>query len=147
MMVTWHRIVARVFSALEPGLISVSRGMTSWVPVIVLITGIAFWRITADIETIGPRVICAVACLVAIRTARDAGYFWGAALGGIAVIFNPFVPDMVSRIAIFGLYCVFASTALLGLAVLKFGPRQPASLALAVQRRVALDCKQRGQHL
>jgi hypothetical protein len=146
MMVTWQRIVLRAFSILEPRLEFVSRGITSWVPGVVLITGIAFWHITADIETIGPRVICAVACLAAIRAARTAEYSWVAAFAGIAVIFNPFVPDMLSRIAIFGLYFLFASTALLGLAVLKFGPHRPAARSLAVQRRVALDCRQRGQN-
>jgi hypothetical protein len=146
MMVTWQRIVLRAFSAFESGLEFVSRGMTSWVPGIVLIAGVAFWHITADIETIGPRVICVVACLAAFRAARTAEYSWVAAFTGIAVIFNPFVPDMLSRIAVFGLYFLFASTALLGLAVLKFGPHHPATLSLAVQRRVALDCRQRGQN-
>ena len=93
---------------------------------------IALWRITPDIETIGPRIICAIACLAAIRAARKGGYFWVAAFGGIAVIFNPFVPDMVSRIAIFGLYLVFASTALLGLAMLNSGRYHPAPISLAV---------------
>ena len=92
MMVTWQRIVLRAVNALEPGLKFISRGMTNWVPAVVLITGIAFWRITADIETIGPRIICAAACLAAIRAARNARYFWFAAFAGIAVIFNPFRP-------------------------------------------------------
>jgi hypothetical protein len=144
---TWQRIVLRAFTALEPGLKFVSRGMTTWVPAVLLCTGIAFWRITADIETIGPRVICAIACLAAIRATRNAAYFWVAAFSGIALIFNPFVPDMVSRIAIFGLYLVFVATALLGLAVLKFGPRPRASLSLAVQRRVVLDYRQRSRNL
>ena len=147
MLITWQRIVLRAFTALEPGLNFISRGMKTWVPAVLVCTAIAFWRITADIETIGPRVICAIACLAAIRAARNAGYFWVAAFGGIAVIFNPFVPDMMSRIAVFGLYFVFAATALLGLAVLKFGPRHPASVSLAVQRTVALDCSPRGQAL
>jgi hypothetical protein len=147
MFITWQRIVPRAFTALEPGLNFISRGITTWIPVVILCLGIAFWHITADIETIGPRVICAVACLAAIRAARNEGYFWVAAFAGIAVIFNPFVPDMMSRIAIFGLYFMFAATALLGLAVLKFGPRHPESVSLAVQRRVALDCRQRGQHV
>jgi hypothetical protein len=142
-----QRIGFSSFTAFEPGLKFISRGMTTWVPAVFLCTGIAFWRITADIETIGPRVICAIACLAAIRATRNAAYFWVAAFSGIAVIFNPFVPDMVSRIAIFGLYLVFAATALLGQAVLKFGPRRPASLSLAVQRRVMLDCRQRSQNL
>jgi hypothetical protein len=114
---------------------------------VIVCTAIALWRITADIETIGPRIICAVACLPAIRAARKGGYFWVAAFGGIAVIFNPFVPDMMSRIALFGLYFLFASTALLGLPVWQSGTRQTASLSLAVQRRVALVCRQRGQTL
>jgi hypothetical protein len=146
MFISWQRNVLRALTALEPGLSFISRGMTTWVPSVILCTGIAFWHITADIETIGPRVICAVACLAAILAPRTAGYFWVAAFSGIAVIFNPFVPDMMSRIAIFGLYFLFALTVLLGLAVLKFGPRQPAPLSLTVQRRVALDCRQRGQN-
>ena len=85
-----------------------------------------FGASTQDIETIGPRIVCAIACLAAIRAARKGGYFWVAAFGGIAVIFNPFVPDMVSRIAIFGLYLVFGSTALLGLAMLNSGRYHPA---------------------
>jgi hypothetical protein len=147
MFITWQRVMLRAFTAFEPGLNFISRGMTTWIPAVVLCTGIAFWHITADIETIGPRVICAVACLAAIRAARNAAYFWLAAFAGIAVIFNPFVPDMMSRIAIFGLYFLFASTALLGRAVLKFRPQQPASVSLAVQRRVALEGGQQGQTL
>src|SRR5207245_7126729 len=115
---------------------------TIGLPAVVFFTAIAFWHITADIETIGPRIICAVASLAAIRAAHRAGYFWMAAFAAIAVIFNPFVPDMMSRIAIFGLYFLFASTALLGLAILKRGPRRPAPAALAVQRRIALACRQ-----
>jgi hypothetical protein len=147
MFITWQRIVLRAFTALEPGLNFISRGITTWGPAVILCAGIAFWRITADIETIGPRVICAVACLAAIRAARNAGYFWLAAFAGIAVIFNPFVPDMVSRIAIFGLYFLFASTALLGRAVLKFRPQQPAPVAKSLPRRVALDGRRQVQNL
>jgi hypothetical protein len=141
MMITWHRFVLGGFKALEPGLRLISQGLTSWVPAVALITGIAFWHITADIEAIGPRLICAVACLTAIYSARSSGYFLPVASGGIAVIFNPFVPDMVSRIAVFGLYFAFAGTILLGRAVLKFTSQQPAPTSLAVQRRVALDCR------
>jgi len=147
MFITWQRIVLRAFTALKPGLNFISRRITSWIPVVVLCMGIALWHITADIETIGPRVMCAVACLAAIRAVRNAGYFWVAAFAGIAVIFNPFVPDMMSRIASFGLYFMFTATALLGLAVVKFGSRHPESVSLAVQRRVALDRRQRGQHV
>ena len=147
MMITCQRIVLRAFTALDLGLAFISRGMTTWVPPVILCTGIAFWHITADIEKIGPQVICSVACLAAIWAARKGGYFWVAAFGGIAVIFDPFVPDMVSRIAIFGLYLVFASTALLGLAMLNSGRYHQAPISLAVQRRVALDCRQRGQTL
>jgi hypothetical protein len=146
MLITWQRIVLRAFTAFEPGLNFISRGMTTWVPAVILCTGIAFWHITADIETIGPRVICAVACLAAIRAARS-GYFWLAAFGGIAVIFNPFVPDMMSRIAIFGVYFLLAVSALLGRAVLKFRPQQPAPVARSLQRRVALDSRRQVQNL
>jgi len=146
MFITWQHLLLRTFTALQPGWNFISRGMTAWVPAVALCTAIAFWRITADVETIGPRVVCALACLAAILAARRGGYFWTAAFAGIAVIFNPFVPDMMSRIAIFGLYFVFASTALLGLAVLKFGQRRPAPASLAVQRRIALACRQ-GQTL
>lgn len=124
-----------------------TQGMMTWAAGVIVCTAIAFWRITPDIETIGQRIICAVACLAAIQAARKGGYFWVAAFGGSAVIFNPFVPDMMSRIALFGLYLLFASTALLGLPVLQSGTRQTASLSLAAQRRVALDCRQRGQTL
>lgn len=134
MFITWQHVMLRAFTAFQPGWKFISRGMTTWLPAVALCTAIASWRITADIETIGPRIICAVACLAAIPAARSGGYFWAAAFAGIAVIFNPFVPDMMSRIAIFGLYSVFASTALLGLAVLKFGQRRPAPVSVAVQR-------------
>jgi hypothetical protein len=126
----WQSIARRAFAVSEPGLNFISRGVTSWVPAAALITGIAFWHITADIETIGPRVVCAAACLALIRAARTAGYFWVAAFGAIAVIFNPFVPGMMSRIAFFGLYFVFASTVLLGLAVLKLKSWQHSAVSL-----------------
>jgi len=124
-----------------------TQGIATWASAVIVCTTIVLWRITPDIETVGPRIICAIACLAAIPAARKGGYFWVAAFGGIAVIFNPFVPDMVSRIAIFGLYLVFASTALLGLAMLNSGRYHQAPISLAVQRRVALDCRQRGQTL
>jgi hypothetical protein len=63
------------------------------------------------------------------------------------MIFNLFVPDMMSRIALFGLYFLFASTALVGLAVLNSGRYHQAPISLALQRRVALACRQRGQAL
>jgi hypothetical protein len=80
----------------------------------------------------------AVACLAAIRASRNAKYFRVAAFGGIAVLFNPIVPDLVSRIAFSGLYFVCASTVLLCLMMLKIGTQKP-TLSLMVQSRVALD--------
>jgi hypothetical protein len=117
---------------------SLYRGMMSWVPAAILFAGIAFWRITADYETVVLRVICAVTCLAAIRASRNAKYFRVAAFGGIAVLFNPIVPDLVSRIAFSGLYFVCASTVLLCLMMLKIGTQKP-TLSLMVQSRVALD--------
>jgi len=147
MSITWQHIMLRAYTTLQFGSKFITQGMTSWTAAVVVCAAIALWRITPDIETIGPRTICAIACLAAIRAARKGGYFWVAAFGGIAVIFNPFVPDMVSRIAFFGLYFLFATTALVGLAVLNSGCYHPAPISLAVQRRVALDCRQRGQTL
>ena len=147
MSITWQHIMPRAYTTLQFGSKFITQGMTSWTAAVVVCAAIALWRITPDIETISPRIICAIASLAAIRAARKAGYFWVMAFGGIAVIFNPFVPDMVSRIAIFGLYLVFASTALLGLAMLNSGRYHQAPISLAVPRRVALDCRQRGQTL
>ena len=137
----------RAYTALQFGSKFMTLGMATWASAVVVCAAIAFWRITPDIETIGPRIICTVASLGAIRATRKGGYLWVAAFGGIAVIFNPFVPDMMSRIAIVGLYLLFASTALLGLAVLNSGRHRPALISLAVPRRVALDCRHRGQTL
>ena len=147
MLILWQHIVLRAYTTLQLGSKFMTQGIANWAAAVIVCTTIALWRITPDIETIGPRIICAIACLAAIRAARKGGYFWVAAFGGIAMIFNPFVPDMVSRIAIFELYLVFASTALLGLAVLNSGCYHPAPISLVVQRRVALDCRQRGQTL
>jgi hypothetical protein len=123
---------------------SLYREMMSRVPAVILFTGIAFWHITADFETVVPRIICAAACLATIRASRSAKYFRVAAFAGIAVFFNPIVPDMVSRIAFSGLYFVCASTALLCLMMLKIGPQKP-TLSLMVQTRVALDCTAAGR--
>jgi hypothetical protein len=147
MSITWQHIMLRAYTTLQFGSKFITQGMTSWAAAVVVCAAIALWRITPDIETIGSRIICAIACLAAIRAARKGGYFWVAAFGGIAVIFNPFVPDMVSRIALFGLYFLFATTALVGLAVLNSGCYHPAPISVAVQRSVALDCRQRGQTL
>jgi hypothetical protein len=147
MFILWQHIVLRAHTALQFGSKFMTQGMVTWAFAVIVCTAIALWRISPDIETIGPRIICAIACLAAIWAARKGGYFWVSAFGGIAVIFNPFVPDMMSRIALFGLYLLFASTALLGLLVLQSGTHQTASLSLAAQRRVALDCRQRGQTL
>jgi hypothetical protein len=147
MFILWQHIVLRTYTALQFRSKFMTQGIMTWVVAVVVCTAIAFWRITPDIETIGPRVICAVACLVAIWAARKGGYFWVAAFGGIAVVFNPFVPGMMSRIALFGLYFLFVSTALVGLAVLNSVRYRPAPISLAVQRRVALDCRQRDQTL
>jgi hypothetical protein len=146
MSITWQHIMLRAYTALQCGSKFMTQGMMTWASAVIVCTAVAFWRITPDIETIGPRVICVIACLAAIWAARKDGYFW-AAFGGIAVIFNPFVPGMMSRIAIVGLYLLFASTALLGLAVLNSGRHRPALISLAVQSRVALDRRQRGQTL
>jgi hypothetical protein len=147
MSITWQHIMLRAYTTLQFGSKFITQGMTSWAAAVVVCAAIALWRITPDIETIGSRIICAIACLAAIRAARKGGYFWVAAFGGIAVIFNPFVPDMVSRIALLGLYFLFATTALVGLTVLNSGRYHPAPISLAVQRRVSLDCRQRGQTL
>jgi hypothetical protein len=147
MLILWQHLVLRAYTALQFGSKFMTQGIATWASAVIVCTTIAIWRITPDIETIGPRIVCAIACLAAIRAARKGGYFWVAAFGGIAVIFNPFVPDMVSRIALFGLYFLFATTALVGLAVLNSGCYHPAPISVAVQRSVALDCRQRGQTL
>ncbi|HET9790442.1 MAG TPA: hypothetical protein VFR08_03995 [Candidatus Angelobacter sp.] len=131
--------VSNAFAALKFGVELIVRGMTTWVSAVILCTAIAFWHINTDIETIVPRLIFVLACVAAIQAARHAGYLWGVAVGGIAVIFNPFVPNVMSRIAIFGLYFACFATALLGLAVLRFGRRQPVPVSVAFERRVALD--------
>jgi len=147
MSITWNPIVPYANTALQFGTRFMTRGIATWAAAVLLCAAIAFWRITPDIETIGPRIVCAIACLAAIQAARNGGYFWLAALGGIAVIFNPFAPDMMSRIAMVGMYFVLAATGLLALAVLGGSRAQrPALISLAVQRRVALDCRQHGQN-
>jgi len=141
MSIEWEHTVSNPLAALKAGVELIVRGMTTWVAAVILCTTVAFWHINTEIETIVPRLICVLACLAAIQAARHVGYLWGVAVGGIAVIFNPFVPNMMSRIAIVGLYFVCFATALLGLAVLKFGRRQPAPVLLRVQPRVALDLR------
>ena len=115
-----------------------------WVIAASLCAGILLWRITPDFEAVVPRVVCAAACMAAILAARKSGYLWVAAFGGIAVIFNPIVPDTVSRIVFSVLYVVCASITLLGLAMLNIGDQKPA-LSVLVQRRVALDCRAAGR--
>ena len=141
MSIEWEHTVSNAFAALKFGVELIVRGMTTWVSAVIFCTAIAFWHINTDIETIVPRLIFVLGCVAAIQAARHAGYLWGVAVGGIAVIFNPFVPGMADRIAFFGLYSVFAGTVLLGRAVLKYRPQQPALVSLAVPRRVALDCR------
>jgi hypothetical protein len=141
MSIEWEHTKSNTFAALNFAVELMVRGMTSWVAAVILCTTVVFWHVNTEIETIVPRLICVLACLAAIQAARHVGYLWGIAVGGIAVIFNPFVPNMMSRIAIFGLYFVCFATALLGLAVLKFGRRQPVSVLLRVQPRVALDLR------
>lgn len=130
MPIEWEHTVSNTFAALKPGAKLILRGITTWVAAVILCTTVAFWHINADIETIVPRLIWVLACLAAIQAARYAGYLWGVAVGGIAVIFNPFVPNMMSRIAIFGLYFLIFATALLGLAALKFRRRQTAPVSV-----------------
>jgi hypothetical protein len=147
MSIEWEHTISNTFAALNFTVELMVRGMTSWVAAVILCTTVVFWHVNTEIETIVPRLICVLACLAAIQAARHVGYLWGVAVGGIAVIFNPFVPNMMSRIAIFGLYFVCFATALLGLAVLKFGRRQPVSVTVRVQPRVALDLRPREKAL
>ena len=142
MSIEREHTVSNAFAPLKLGAELIVRGMTTWVSAVIFCTVIAFWHINTDIETIVPRLICVLACVAAIQAARHAGYLWGVAVGGIAVIFNPFVPNVMSRIAISGLYFACFATALLGLAVLKFGRRQRVPVLLTVQPRVALDVRQ-----
>jgi hypothetical protein len=147
MSIEWEHTISNTFAALNFTVELMVRGMTSWVAAVILCTTVVFWHVNTEIETIVPRLICVLACLAAIQAARHVGYLWGVAVGGIAVIFNPFVPNMMSRIAIFRLYFVCFATALLGLAVLKFGRRQPVSVTVRVQPRVALDLRPREKAL
>jgi hypothetical protein len=119
------------------------RQMMNHAPIAVLVAGILLWHSRGDIETVLPRVICAAACLAAIRAASNAAYRWATAFGGIAVVFNPIVPDMLFRIVFTGLYFIWASVALLSLAALKAGAQKP-TLSLLVQSRAALDSKAAG---
>jgi hypothetical protein len=113
------------------------REMMSWLPAVILFGGIAFWRIAADFETVFPRVICAVACVAAIQASRNAKYFRVAGFAGIAVLFNPIVPDMVSRIAFSGLYFVCASTAVLCWIMVNIGPKKCPTVSQASNVRLA----------
>ncbi len=141
MPIEWEHTVSNTFATLKFGVELILRGMTTWVAAVILCATIAFWHINTDIETIIPRLICVLACLAAIQATRHLGHLWGVAAFGIAVIFNPFVPNMMYRIAIVGLYFVCFATALLGLAVLKFGGRQQVPVLLRVQPRVAPDLR------
>jgi hypothetical protein len=89
MFILWQHIVLRAHTALQFGSKFMTQGMMTWAFAVIVCTAIALWRISPDIETIGPRIICAIACLAAIWAARKDGYFWVSAFGGIAVIFNP----------------------------------------------------------
>jgi hypothetical protein len=82
MSITWQHIVLGAYTALQFGSKFMIQGMTTWVVAVVVCTAIAFWRITPDIETIGPCIISAIACL-AIWAAHKGGYSWVAAFGGM----------------------------------------------------------------
>lgn len=137
MITQWQRFVLRAFRSFEARLKSLPDGMMVWVLAAGLFSAILFWHFTLDIETVLPRMICAAALLMAVRFVRNAGYFWVVALGGIAVLFNPFVPNMLSRIVVSGFYFACASATLLCFAILDIGSQEPA-LALAAPRSVAL---------
>lgn len=97
----------------------------TWIPAALLFAGILLWQVSADFDTIFPRAICAIAYLATIRAGCKSRYPQAAAWGGVAVLFNPFFPDMLSRIVFSGLYFLAASTAMVYLAVVSGQTRKP----------------------
>jgi hypothetical protein len=129
-------IAFRAFKAVQSTATSLPNGVMAWTLAAFVSSGILFWRFTPDVETVLPRIICAVALLAAIRFARGTGsYFWVAGFSAIAVLFNPFVPGMLSRIVVSGIYLVCAATALACLAMLEIAPRKPALALMPLSPR------------
>lgn len=129
-------IAFRAFKAVQCTAKSLPNWVMPWTLAVFVTSVILFWRLSPDVESVLPRIICAVALLAAIRFARGTrSYFWVAGFSAIAVLFNPFVPGMLSRIVVFGLYLVCAATAVVCLAVLDIAPRKPALALIPLSLR------------
>jgi hypothetical protein len=67
-----------------------------WLRVMMLVLLLALWRPSVDYGTLMQIVICAAAGAVVLQTGEDARYFLATVFAGIALIFNPIVPFLLS---------------------------------------------------
>lgn len=111
-----------------------------WVKFAVLLLLIAFWCSSPDYETLLLVVVCAAACAVAYRANEKHRYAMATAYGGMALLFNPVAPVMLSSGAF--LWACWASIAmfLCGLVLSKHRERVPfSSIADAIKRSESVD--------
>jgi len=123
----WQGIALHALTTVVARLKSLPNGVVTWVPAALASSGILFWHASADVETVVPRVICVLALLAAVLFASKTRSCLGVvSFAGVAVLFNPFVANMLSRIVVCGLYLAFITTLLLCLLVLEVVARKPA---------------------
>jgi Family of unknown function (DUF6804) len=82
----------------------------------------AFWVATPGVEIVLDILIFVGAVMVATQAVARTKYLWAAGFAAIAVLFNPVVPVVLSRIVFLGLDVACLLAFLLSLAAMK---RQP----------------------
>jgi hypothetical protein len=111
-----------------------------WAAITLLVLLMTFRRPSLDYETLLQFVVCAAACAVALQTGKEGRYSLAAAFAGIAVVFNPVVPLMLSPVVF--LWVGLASVLMFVHALDLVGPavRMPvASIAEGIKRSESVE--------
>lgn len=120
----WQDTALRAVTDAQAKLELLPDGLISWALAALASSIILFWHSTFDVETLVPRFVCALALLAALRLVRRT-YLGAACLAGIAVILNPFMPGMLTRIFVSGVYLALAAMLLLCLSFLEAVTQAP----------------------
>jgi hypothetical protein len=101
---------------------------------------LALWSPPPDYGILVQAVICAAACAVALQFRELGRYFLATAFAGIAVLFNPIAPVMLSRAAF--LWVSWISVGMFVVALVRLKNREPvhiASIADAIKRSESVE--------
>jgi len=112
----------------------------AWIRLATLPLLLAFWGSSQDYETFLQFVVCAAGCAAAFQSGEKHRYIMVTAFAGIAVLFNPVVPVMLSPATFLWVCWTSVGMFLFALVLLKQSERVPfTSIADGIKRSESME--------